>query len=51
MLPNEKVRSVAVLKLEGCTNAEVADRLGCAEATVERRLGLIRALWKESAPG
>jgi DNA-directed RNA polymerase specialized sigma24 family protein len=51
LLPNDEVRCVALLKLEGCTNAEVAGRLGCAEATVERRLGLIRSLWKESAPG
>ena len=51
MLPKEEVRSVALLKLEGCTNAEIADRLGCAEVTVERRLSLIRSLWKESAVG
>jgi DNA-directed RNA polymerase specialized sigma24 family protein len=51
LLPNDEVRSVALAKLEGYTNAEVAGRLGCAEATVERRLGLIRSLWKESAPG
>jgi DNA-directed RNA polymerase specialized sigma24 family protein len=51
MLPKEEVRSVALLKLEGYTNAEVADRLGCAEATVERRLSLIRSMWKGSAPG
>jgi DNA-directed RNA polymerase specialized sigma24 family protein len=51
MLPTEAVRSVALLKLEGYTNAEIADRLGCAEATVERRLSLIRSVWKESAPG
>jgi DNA-directed RNA polymerase specialized sigma24 family protein len=51
MLPKEEVRSVAVLKLEGYTNAEVADRLGCALATVERRLNLIRSMWKGSAPG
>ncbi len=51
MLPKEEVRSVALLKLEGYTNAEIADRLGCAEVTVERRLSLIRSLWKESAGG
>jgi DNA-directed RNA polymerase specialized sigma24 family protein len=50
MLPTDQVRSVALMKLEGYTNAEIADRLGCAEATVDRRLGLIRSLWKESAP-
>ena len=48
-LPKEEVRAVALLKLEGYTNAEIAERLGCAEVTVERRLGLIRSLWKESA--
>jgi RNA polymerase sigma factor (sigma-70 family) len=51
MLPKEEVRSVALLKLEGYTNAEIADRLGCAEVTVERRLSLVRSLWKESATG
>jgi RNA polymerase sigma factor (sigma-70 family) len=50
MLPSEEVRSVAVLKLEGYTNAEIADQLGCAEATVQRRLSLIRSVWKEAAP-
>jgi DNA-directed RNA polymerase specialized sigma24 family protein len=51
MLPTEEVRSVARMKLEGCTNAEIAGRLGCALVTVERRLSLIRSLWKESANG
>ncbi|HKB40937.1 MAG TPA: ECF-type sigma factor [Gemmataceae bacterium] len=50
MLPKEEVRAVALLKLEGYTNAEIAERRGCAEVTVERRLALIRSLWKESAP-
>jgi DNA-directed RNA polymerase specialized sigma24 family protein len=49
LLPNEEVRSVALLKLEGCTNAEIAGQIGCAEVTVERRLRLVRSLWKESA--
>jgi RNA polymerase sigma factor (sigma-70 family) len=51
MLPKEEVRAVALLKLEGYTNAEIADRLGCAEATVERRLRLIRSVWKQPDPG
>jgi DNA-directed RNA polymerase specialized sigma24 family protein len=50
LLPKEELRAVALLKLEGHTNAEIAERLGCAEATVERRLGLIRSLWKRPAP-
>jgi DNA-directed RNA polymerase specialized sigma24 family protein len=51
MLPNDEVRSVAVMKLQSYTNAEIASQLGCAEATVERRLSLIRSVWKEAAPG
>jgi RNA polymerase sigma factor (sigma-70 family) len=51
LLPRAELRSVAVWKMEGHTNAEVAAELGCAESTVERRLKLIRALWKKAAPG
>jgi DNA-directed RNA polymerase specialized sigma24 family protein len=51
MLPNEEVRSVALAKLEGYTNPEIAKRLGCALATVERRLHLIRFVWKEADAG
>ncbi len=43
-LASDELRAVAVWKLEGHTNAEIAARLGCAEVTVERRLRLIRAL-------
>src|SRR5207248_11654120 len=46
MLPNEEVRSVALLKLEGYTNVEIADQLDCSLATVERRLSLIRSVWR-----
>jgi DNA-directed RNA polymerase specialized sigma24 family protein len=49
-LPTEELRSVAVWKLEGYTNAEIAGRLDCAEVTVERRLQVIRAVWKAYAP-
>jgi RNA polymerase sigma factor (sigma-70 family) len=49
-LPSDELRQVAVWKLEGYTNEEIAARLPCARATVERRLQLIRSVWKESAP-
>jgi RNA polymerase sigma factor (sigma-70 family) len=51
LLPGEELRRVAVWKLEGLTNAEIAAELGCAVATVERRLKLIRSLWKQAASG
>jgi DNA-binding CsgD family transcriptional regulator len=41
------LRSVAVWKLEGYTNKEVAAKLGRAPATVERKLRLIRATWEK----
>src|SRR5262249_38764710 len=44
-LSSDEVRRVALAKLEGCTNDEIAERLGCSRATVERRLRLIRETW------
>jgi DNA-directed RNA polymerase specialized sigma24 family protein len=39
------LQAVALAKLEGYTNDEIAARLGVVERTVARRLRLIRALW------
>jgi DNA-directed RNA polymerase specialized sigma24 family protein len=41
-LGDEPLRRLALLKLEGYTNPEIARQLGCALSTVERRLRLIR---------
>jgi DNA-directed RNA polymerase specialized sigma24 family protein len=41
------LRSLAVAKMEGYTNHEIATRLGCCVSTVERRLQIIRRLWAE----
>ncbi|OWK35339.1 ECF-type sigma factor [Fimbriiglobus ruber] len=40
------LRSVAVWKMEGYTNAEIADRLGRSVPTVERKLATIRVIWE-----
>jgi RNA polymerase sigma factor (sigma-70 family) len=45
-----KLRQVAIWKMEGYTNAEIAQQLGCASRTVERKLSIIRELWGEE-PG
>lgn len=42
------LRQVAVWKLEGYTNAEIADRQACSLPTVERRLAMIRKLLRQS---
>ena len=46
-LSDAELQAVALAKMEGCSNAEIAVRLGVVERTVERRLRLIRRLWDE----
>ena len=43
-LGDDELRSIAVWRLEGYTNAEIAGRLGRAEVSVRRRLRLIRSI-------
>src|SRR5262249_56584327 len=50
LLPDAVMRSIAVQKLEGYTNEEIAALLGCSRATVERRLALIRGSWQRPPP-
>jgi DNA-directed RNA polymerase specialized sigma24 family protein len=47
LLGDEKLRLVALAKMQGETNAEIAARLGCVEHTVERKLKRIRSLWTQ----
>jgi DNA-directed RNA polymerase specialized sigma24 family protein len=49
-LDNEMLRTVALRKLEGYRNSEIAAQLDCATRTVERKLRRIRALWSQEAP-
>src|SRR5262249_29022030 len=44
-LPEEIQRQIAILKMAGLSNQEVADRLGCGLRSVVRKLALIRKLW------
>jgi RNA polymerase sigma factor (sigma-70 family) len=44
-LGDDSLRRVALAKLEGYTNREIAERLGCIEQTVERKLRSIRRIW------
>jgi DNA-directed RNA polymerase specialized sigma24 family protein len=46
-LADDELRGIAVWRLEGLGNAEIARRLDCAVATVERRLRLIRKYLQE----
>lgn len=40
------LRDLALLKLQGFTNEEIAEQQNCVTRTVERRLRMIRELWK-----
>jgi DNA-directed RNA polymerase specialized sigma24 family protein len=50
LLRDDNLRLLALRKMEGYTNEEIASLLSCSLATVERRLALIRKEW-EAASG
>ena len=50
LLSDDSLRTVAIWKMEGYTNEEIAEKLKCVVQTVGRKLRLIRQLWAEEAP-
>jgi len=44
-LDDPDMRQIALWKVEGYSNEEIARRLGCVERTVERKLHRIRLIW------
>jgi DNA-directed RNA polymerase specialized sigma24 family protein len=46
-LPDDEFRKVAVLKMEGHGNEEIAALTGVVERTVKRRLHHIRTVWRD----
>ena len=46
-LPDEKLREIAVLKMDGFTNEEIAGKLNCSTRSVKRKLQVIRTFWGE----
>lgn len=48
-LADDGLREIALLKLEGYTNDEIAERLECSPRSVTRRLTVIRRVWEEEA--
>ena len=47
LLPDETYRSVALLKMDGYSNEEIADKVKRHVRTVERKLNDIRSFWQE----
>jgi DNA-directed RNA polymerase specialized sigma24 family protein len=46
-LKDASLRTVALGKMEGYSNEEIAGQLGCAPRTVARKVRVIRRLWGE----
>ena len=44
---DEDLRFVAVAKMEGYTNKEMAERMDCSVSKIERKLALIRKIWRK----
>jgi DNA-directed RNA polymerase specialized sigma24 family protein len=47
LLGNADLRSIALWKMEGYTNEEIAAKLPCARSTVQRKLNLIQTRWEQ----
>jgi DNA-directed RNA polymerase specialized sigma24 family protein len=46
-LGDPTLRAVAIWKMEGYTNREIAGKLDCVEQTIERKLRSIRRIWSD----
>ena len=46
ILGNDQMEQLALLKLEGYTNAEAGQQLGIPDRTLKRRLATIRKCWE-----
>jgi len=49
-LGDPQLRTIALWKVEGQTNEEIARRLGCVERSVERKLLRVRMIWVDEMP-
>jgi DNA-directed RNA polymerase specialized sigma24 family protein len=50
LLDDADLEALAVAKMEGYTNKEIAKQFDCSVRTVERQLRLIRRKWQEEQP-
>lgn len=47
-LSDIELQKIALWKMDGLSNPEIAQKLGKAPRTVERKLNLIRQIWKRA---
>ncbi len=50
LLEDPELEAIAIAKMEGFKNAEIARDRGCSVRTVERQLHLIRRKWEQERP-
>ena len=50
LLGDETLRQIALWRLEGHSNDEIAEQLGCSRRTVANRFTLIRERWEAEVP-
>ncbi len=48
-LGDERLRRIAICKLSGFSNQEIASQIGCSLRSIERKLSLIRGKWLTDA--
>jgi DNA-directed RNA polymerase specialized sigma24 family protein len=48
-LGSPELRAIAVWKMEGYTNDDIAAKFGCVPRTVERKLRVIRSIWGQGS--
>lgn len=48
LLDDDGLAQIALYRLQGFTNADIATKMDCVERTIDRRLALIRRIWVES---
>jgi DNA-directed RNA polymerase specialized sigma24 family protein len=46
---DEPFRRIALLRLDGQSNEQIAREMGCTTRTVIRRINLIREVWRKEA--
>ena len=49
-LEDPQLQSLAIAKMDGSANEEIAAQMGCSVRTIERRLKLIRDIWRDEEP-
>jgi RNA polymerase sigma factor (sigma-70 family) len=50
-LADPELRQIALWRIEGFTNREIADQLDCTERSIERKLERLRSKWSSYADG